>query len=182
MLTPDRRQTVSLLRTATPLHARKNSTGRRRKLLITGVASTALLAAAVGWSQSASAAPSENLSAAQLKYIRVTALHWAEDQVGKWYCYGGAGPTCYDCSGLVMAAYQHAGITLPHSTYAMLDSGLLQQVSKADRRIGDLAFYGDGHVELVTRYGTYGALETGTQLGYHDENQWWYPTMYFEVK
>ena len=176
---------MSYLRTEPPLHARKNST-RRRKLLTRGIAasaaSAAILAAAVGWSQSASATPSEHLSAAQLKHIRVTALHWAEDQRGKWYCYGGAGPACYDCSGLVMAAYQYAGITLPHSTYAMLDSGMLQQVSKADRRIGDLAFYGDGHVELVTRFGTYGALETGTQLGYHDANQWWYPTMYFEVK
>ena len=172
---------MSFLRTATPRHARKNS-----KLLTRGIAATAasaaILVACVNWSLSASASPSEHLSAAQLKHIRLTALHWAEDQAGKWYCYGGAGPTCYDCSGLVMAAYQQAGISLPHSTYAMLDSGLLQQVSRADRRPGDLAFYGSGHVELVTKYGTFGALDTGTQIGYHDTNQWWYPTMYFEIK
>jgi cell wall-associated NlpC family hydrolase len=142
----------------------------------------ALLVGATGWAQNASASPSRELSAAQLKHLRITALRWAEDQRGKWYCYGGAGPSCYDCSGLVMAAYQQAGISLPHSTYAMLESGMLKEVSRADRRPGDLAFYGSGHVELVTAYGTYGALDTGSQLGYHDANQWWYPTMYFEVK
>jgi cell wall-associated NlpC family hydrolase len=169
-----------------PRHATEDHNPRRRKLLTRGIAATAtgaaVLLASVSWSLAASAAPSDQLSAAHLKQIRLTALHWAEHQTGKWYCYGGAGPTCYDCSGLVSAAYQQAGISLPHSTYAMLDSGLLQQVSKADRRPGDLAFYGDGHVELVTRYGTFGALDTGTQIGYHTPNQWWYPTMYFEVK
>jgi len=159
---------------------------RRRKLLTRGAAATvvgtAVLLASAGWCPAASASPSEQLSPARLKQIRVTALHWAERQTGKWYCWGGAGPTCYDCSGLVMAAYQHAGFSLPRSTYDMLDSGLLQQVSKADRRPGDLAFYGTGHVELVTRYGTFGALDTGTQIGYHDTNQWWHPTMYFEIK
>jgi cell wall-associated NlpC family hydrolase len=177
---------VSFLRTATPARHR-TETNHRRKLLTSGIAAAAtgaaVLLATSSWAQPASASPSGRLSeAAYLKQIRLTALHWAEHQTGKWYCYGGSGPTCYDCSGLVMAAYQQAGISLPHSTYDMLDSGLLQQVSRADRRPGDLAFYGDGHVELVTRYGTFGALDTGSQIGYHTPNQWWYPTMYFEVK
>jgi len=25
-------------------------------------------------------------------------------------------------------------------------------------------------------------LDTGSQIGYHDPSQWWFPTMYFEVK
>jgi cell wall-associated NlpC family hydrolase len=165
---------------------RRTIPNRRRRLLTRGLAAAgagAVIAlTAANWAPAASAAPAEQLSAARLAHIRLTALHWAENQTGKWYCWGGAGPTCYDCSGLVMEAYQQAGISLPHSTYSMLASGILVQVSKADRRPGDLAFYGDGHVELVTRYGTFGALETGTQVGYHDTNQWWYPTMYFEVK
>jgi cell wall-associated NlpC family hydrolase len=169
-----------------PRHAAGNPIARRRKLLTRGIAAAAagaaILLASSGWSPSATAAPSEQLSAAKLKEIRLTALHWAEHQTGKWYCYGGSGPSCYDCSGLVMAAYQQAGISLPHSTYAMLASGLLQQVSFHDRRPGDLAFYGTGHVELVTKYGTFGALDTGTEIGYHDTSQWWYPTMYFEIK
>jgi cell wall-associated NlpC family hydrolase len=112
---------------------------------------------------------------------RLIALKWAEHQAGKWYCYGGAGPSCYDCSGLVAAAYQAAGITLPHSTYAMLDDPRLRWIPASDRRPGDLAFYGDGHVELVTVDGTFGALDTGSQIGWHHPDTWWYPTMYFEV-
>ncbi|MGH9027143.1 MAG: NlpC/P60 family protein [Acidimicrobiia bacterium] len=39
------------------------------------------------------------------------AVEFAIAQVGKPYCYAGVGPDCFDCSGLVTAAY---GMTLPH--------------------------------------------------------------------
>lgn len=112
---------------------------------------------------------------------RLAALKWAERQAGRWYCWGGAGPTCYDCSGLVAAAYRHAGIPLPDSTYAMLDDPRLKLIPARDRRPGDLAFYGTGHVELVTASGTFGALDTGSLVGWHQPNDWWYPTMYYAV-
>lgn len=118
---------------------------------------------------------------ARLTAIRLKALRWAEHQAGKWYCWGGTGPSCYDCSGLVFAAYEHAGVDLPRSTYDMLDSKDLREVPASERRPGDLAFYGTGHVELVTSGGTFGALDYGTQIGWHHPNAWWYPTMYFEV-
>lgn len=119
------------------------------------------------------------LASPQLR--RVTAIRWAEHHAyGHWYCWGGSGPSCYDCSGLVMTAYEHAGIYLPHNTVAMLDSGMLQQVSR--RKRGDLAFYGTGHVELVTNSGTFGALETGTRVGWHHPSGSWRPTMYFRVR
>lgn len=119
---------------------------------------------------------------ARLTAIRLEALRWAERQTGKWYCWGGTGPSCYDCSGLVVAAYEHAGVDLPRSTYDMLDSPDLREVPASERRPGELAFYGPGHVELVTSSGTFGALDYGTQIGWHRPNAWWYPTMYFEVK
>jgi cell wall-associated NlpC family hydrolase len=112
---------------------------------------------------------------------RLIALEWAEHQAGKWYCWGGTGPGCFDCSGLVMTAYQHAGISLPRTTYEMLASRLLRQIPASQRRRGDLAFYGSGHVELVTVRGTFGALDTGTQIGWHHPSVWWHPTMYFRV-
>src|SRR5215207_2506169 len=34
------------------------------------------------------------------------AVAFARTQVGKPYCYGGAGPSCYDCSGLTMMAWR----------------------------------------------------------------------------
>lgn len=111
-----------------------------------------------------------------------SALKWAERQAGKWYCWGGAGPSCFDCSGLVMAAYAAMGYPLPHPTYAMLASGRIYQIPSSQKRQGDLAFYGTGHVELVTKHGTFGALETGTQIGWHRPSGWWQPTMYFRIR
>ena len=112
---------------------------------------------------------------------RLIALEWAEQQTGKWYCWGGTGPSCFDCSGIVVAAYQHAGISLPRTTYEMLASPLLRRIPASERRRGDLAFYGSGHVEFVTIHGTFGALHTGVRIGWHHPNQWWFPTMYFRV-
>jgi len=121
------------------------------------------------------------LTAAQRNAVRNNALGWAYRQAGKWYCYGGTGPSCYDCSGLVVEAYQHAGISLPRTTYGMLSSPRLHWIPARDRRPGDLAFYGPGHVELVTPRYTFGAQNAGTRVWWHSPSQWWYPTMYFEV-
>lgn len=113
---------------------------------------------------------------------RLVALRWAEHQAGKWYCFGGSGPSCFDCSGLVMRAYAHAGIKLPRTTYGMLGSWHLRRIAASQRKRGDLAFYGSGHVELVTRRGTFGAASSGTRIGWHHPNAWWHPTMYFRVR
>jgi cell wall-associated NlpC family hydrolase len=111
---------------------------------------------------------------------RIAALRWAESQAGKWYCFGGTGG-CFDCSGLVMEAYAHAGMSIPRTTYGMLASSRLRQIPAGKRKRGDLAFYGSGHVELVTARGTFGAEAPGTQVGWHHPSAWWHPTMYFRV-
>lgn len=111
---------------------------------------------------------------------RLVALRWAESQAGKWYCFGGTGG-CFDCSGLVMEAYARAGIRIPRTTYGMLASSKLRQIPASWRKRGDLAFYGSGHVELVTARGTFGAAAPGTQVGWHHPSAWWHPTMYFRV-
>jgi peptidoglycan DL-endopeptidase CwlO len=113
---------------------------------------------------------------------RLVALVWAEHQEGKWYCYGGTGPSCFDCSGLVMEAYAHAGIALPRTTYGMLASRHLVRIAASQRQRGDLAFYGSGHVELVTIHGTFGAAAPGTRIYWHYPSIWWHPTMYFRVR
>jgi cell wall-associated NlpC family hydrolase len=114
---------------------------------------------------------------------RMIALTWAKHQAGKWYCYGGTGPGCFDCSGLVMRAYAHAGIALPRTTYGMLASPHLVRIPASARRRGDLAFYGPGHVELVTLGGrTFGAAAPGTRIWWHIPSVWWHPTMYFRVR
>src|SRR5215470_1569263 len=120
--------------------------------------------------------------AAAITYTqRVAALHWAESQAGKPYVYGGTGPYGYDCSGLVYAAFRRYGLTLPRTTYGMLGSWHLYRVSSPAG--GDLAFYGSGHVEFVALPGvTFGALHSGTTLGYHRWNAYWYPTAYYRVR
>lgn len=113
---------------------------------------------------------------------RIIALRWAEAQAGKPYTWGGTGPGGFDCSGLVVAAYEHAGIKLPRTTFDMLADIGLKLVRVAHPQRGDLAFYGSGHVELVTRRGTFGALKPGTVIGWHHPGGSWFPTMYFRVE
>lgn len=120
-------------------------------------------------------------------------LNWATSNAnGCWYVWGGTGPCSagYDCSGLVQAAVLHgAGVMLPRTTYEMLSSPLLQQVSQSSAQPGDLAFYGSGHVELFVRWApgggvTFGASEPGQRSTFHTF-QWswgWAPTGYYQVR
>ena len=45
-----------------------------------------------------------------------TAISYVRAQLGKPYEWGGTGPGGYDCSGLVMMAYQSAGVSVPHTS------------------------------------------------------------------
>ena len=70
------------------------------------------------------------------------AVQAALTQVGAPYAWGGAAPGGFDCSGLVMWAFQQAGIGLPHSSQALAHGG--QPVSLSDLQPGDvLTFYSD---------------------------------------
>jgi cell wall-associated NlpC family hydrolase len=64
---------------------------------------------------------------------------YARAQVGKPYCYGGAGPGCFDCSGLTMMAWRQAGVSLPHSSAAQYSVG--RRISASELQPGDLVFY-----------------------------------------
>jgi hypothetical protein len=111
-----------------------------------------------------------------------TALAWAvANASGHWYSYGAIGPSYYDCSGLVMTAYKHAGISLPHNTVAMLSSSHLVRTSSPAK--GDLAFFGTGHVEFyVSGHTTFGAHHTGTTIGYRSWTSGYPPTAFYKVR
>jgi cell wall-associated NlpC family hydrolase len=73
---------------------------------------------------------------------RATVVQAALTQVGSAYVWGGAAPGGFDCSGLVMWAFQQAGISLPHSSQALAQGG--QPVALSDLQPGDvLTFYSD---------------------------------------
>ncbi|MFB9250019.1 NlpC/P60 family protein [Sphaerisporangium melleum] len=72
------------------------------------------------------------------------AVRWALTQQLKPYVWGAAGPSSFDCSGLVLWAYQKVGISLPHYTGDQWTAGT--HVSREDMRPGDLVFfYSDLH-------------------------------------
>jgi peptidoglycan DL-endopeptidase CwlO len=68
------------------------------------------------------------------------ALRWALGEIGVEYTWGGASPqTGFDCSGLVMWAYEHVGIQLEHLTFDQWDEG--EHVSQSELEPGDLLFF-----------------------------------------
>jgi cell wall-associated NlpC family hydrolase len=92
------------------------------------------------------------------------AAAWACSQAGKPYVWAAAGPNSYDCSGLVMRAWEQVGIYLPHQSAEQRRS--TKAISRAELQIGDLVFYfnpihhvaiyvGDGKVMQAPRSGDY---------------------------
>ena len=86
-----------------------------------------------------------NVSAAAEHRIRMAVNRYAEIQVSQRepYCYGGTGPDCFDCSGLVVAAYRWAGVKLPVRTSTQLRRWATG-TSLRFARTGDLLFYREG--------------------------------------
>jgi peptidoglycan DL-endopeptidase CwlO len=71
--------------------------------------------------------------------VETIALRYALKKLGDPYVWGAAGPSEFDCSGLVVWAYAQEGISLPHYTGALWNSGI--HVSRADLQPGDLVFF-----------------------------------------
>lgn len=67
------------------------------------------------------------------------AASFACEQVGKPYVWGASGPDSYDCSGLTMAAWSNAGVSLPHN--AAQQRSVTSYVDRSELRPGDLVFY-----------------------------------------
>jgi len=71
--------------------------------------------------------------------VGAQALQAALSKRGDPYVWGAAGPSQFDCSGLVLWAYAQEGISLPHYTGDQWNSGV--HVARADLEPGDLVFF-----------------------------------------
>jgi cell wall-associated NlpC family hydrolase len=68
-----------------------------------------------------------------------TAITYARAQLGKPYLWGGTGPGAFDCSGLVMQAWAHAGVAIPRTSQAQWAA--LPHIPASQLQPGDLVFY-----------------------------------------
>ena len=75
------------------------------------------------------------MTAAQL----TAALRAAESRRGLPYAWGAAGPTAFDCSGLVQWAFAQADVSMPRVAADQARAGLAVPVSQLQP--GDLLFY-----------------------------------------
>ncbi|WP_371820768.1 C40 family peptidase [Tsukamurella sp. PLM1] len=66
----------------------------------------------------------------------------ALSRTGLPYSYGSAGPTSFDCSGLVYWSMKQAGITVPRDSYGQLGGG--RSVAIKDLQPGDIVIYNGG--------------------------------------
>lgn len=72
---------------------------------------------------------------------------FARAQLGKPYIWGGTGPRGFDCSGLVMRAWEKAGVKLPRTTWGQVKAG--KETTRSALVPGDLVITsGGGHVQL----------------------------------
>ncbi|MFF7555011.1 C40 family peptidase [Streptomyces olivaceus] len=82
---------------------------------------------------SSSVAPPASGSAAAI-------VSFVQAQVGKAYVSGATGPSAYDCSGLVQAAFNQVGISLPRVSQAQSTAGT--QVGLDNLQPGDILYWG----------------------------------------
>jgi cell wall-associated NlpC family hydrolase len=66
-------------------------------------------------------------------------IDFALDQIGDMYLWGGTGPNRWDCSGLTQAAWEKAGVYLPHYSVAQYEQ--VRHIDEDELRPGDLIFW-----------------------------------------
>jgi peptidoglycan DL-endopeptidase CwlO len=102
----------------------------------------------------------------------------AMQYLGVPYVWGGASPSGFDCSGLVMYVYAQVGVSLPHYTGAQWNMGV--PVSRGDLEPGDLVFFdGLGHVGLYIGGNEFiDAPQTGEVVRIESLSDPWYAANY----
>jgi cell wall-associated NlpC family hydrolase len=121
----------------------------------------------------APAQPAVNV-AAPASSVGARAASIALSKLGSPYVWGAAGPSTFDCSGLVVWAYGQLGVSLPHYTGSLWGSGT--HISSSQLEPGDLVFFhGLSHVGIYVGGGNFvHAPHTGDVVRVSSLSESWY--------
>jgi cell wall-associated NlpC family hydrolase len=118
-----------------------------RALLVSGSAPQASVPARIPATAQVHSAAPVRAAAPVSGHGAAAAVSYALAQLGVPYRWGGAGNGGFDCSGLVMRAWQAGGVRLPHNAAAQADAGV--RIARDQLRPGDLVVSnGFGHIQL----------------------------------
>ncbi|MET3986320.1 C40 family peptidase [Streptomyces sp. PvR034] len=125
------------------------------------------LASAKGSSAGSSASDDDSGVRAPATGSAAAIINFARNQVGKAYVLGGTGPSSFDCSGLVQAAFRQANISLPRMSQDQSSEGT--SVSLSNLQPGDVLYWGSRgnayHVAIYSGGGKFiGAQNSGTGI------------------
>jgi cell wall-associated NlpC family hydrolase len=108
----------------------------------------------------------------------------AMQYLGVPYVWGGASPSGFDCSGLVMYVYAQVGVSLPHYTVGQWNYPSAVSVPRSQLQPGDLVFFaGLGHVGIYVGGGQFiHAPHTGDVVRIDSLSEGWYSSEYDGAK
>jgi cell wall-associated NlpC family hydrolase len=145
------------------IQAQLNNSLKQVKGQIATFVSQAEAAAEAASSSTLNSAPTGNFPAPPPDSAANIAIRTAEEYLGVPYVWGGASKSGVDCSGLIMLAYEAAGIDFPHYSGAMYEE--TERVPLYDIEPGDLLFYGPGGDEHVAMYVGSGEMIEAPETG-----------------
>ena len=115
--------------------------GIGKRALVTSTVISALVGSGLAIAPNAEAATS----------LKAEAYSTATAQKGDWYKWGAAGPSRFDCSGLLYYSFRKHGKDIPRVAASQYNYS--KHISKSSRTKGDLVFfYGSGGIYHVGFY------------------------------